>query len=83
VAEKYRRDRMLRVTHLVRPGEWTTYGDVAVAAFNNWRMARAVGQSAQRNPAFNAPHRVLSKGEPSRPSGPTAKAGQDHLPAAP
>jgi alkylated DNA nucleotide flippase Atl1 len=62
IAEKYRRDRMLRVTHLVHSGEWTTYGDIAVAAFNNWRMARAVGQSAQHNPAFNAPHRVLSKG---------------------
>jgi alkylated DNA nucleotide flippase Atl1 len=61
VAEKYRRDRMLRVSHLVRAGEWTTYGDVAVTAFNNWRMARAVGQSAQHNPAFNAPHRVLNK----------------------
>jgi alkylated DNA nucleotide flippase Atl1 len=62
IAEKYRRDRMLRVTHLVHSGEWTTYGDIAVAAFNNWRMARAVGQSAQHNPAFNAPHRVLNKG---------------------
>jgi len=60
MSEKHRTDRVLLTSRLIRAGEWTTYGDVAVAVYGNIRMARAVGQSAAYNPAFANPHRVLA-----------------------
>jgi O6-methylguanine-DNA--protein-cysteine methyltransferase len=61
MAERHRRDRVLLASQLIEPGEWTTYGDVAIAVYGNVRMARAVGQSAAWNPAFSNPHRVIGR----------------------
>ncbi|HEV1997657.1 MAG TPA: MGMT family protein [Candidatus Dormibacteraeota bacterium] len=54
--------RVLGVSALVRPGEWTSYGDVAAAAGGSRLGARAVGRLAATNPAFANPHRVIGRG---------------------
>jgi alkylated DNA nucleotide flippase Atl1 len=59
---KHRRDRILRASRVIRAGEWTTYGDIAVAVADNVRLARTVGRVAAKNPAFANPHRVLKNG---------------------
>ena len=59
---KHRRDRILRASRVIRRGEWTTYGDLAVAVADNVRLARTVGRVAAKNPAFANPHRVLKQG---------------------
>lgn len=59
LALKHRRDRILRASRVIRLGEWTTYGDIAVAVADNVRLARTVGRVAAKNPAFADPHRVL------------------------
>jgi alkylated DNA nucleotide flippase Atl1 len=62
LAVKHRRDRILRASRVTRRGEWTTYGDVAIAVADNVRLARTVGRVAAKNAAFSNPHRVLNKG---------------------
>jgi alkylated DNA nucleotide flippase Atl1 len=57
-----RRNRILRASRLVPEGQWTTYGDIAIAVSGNIRVARAVSRVAAKNPAFANPHRVLEKG---------------------
>ena len=59
---KHRRDRILRASRVIRRGEWTTYGDIAIAVADNVRLARTVGRVAAKNPAFANPHRVLKSG---------------------
>lgn len=59
--QKHRTSRVLRLSRLIPAGAWTTYGDFAIAVYDNTRMARAVGQAARKNPAFSNPHRVLKK----------------------
>jgi alkylated DNA nucleotide flippase Atl1 len=60
--QKHRTSRVLRLSRLLQSGKWTTYGDFAIAVYDNPRMARAVGQAASKNPAFANPHRVLRRG---------------------
>jgi alkylated DNA nucleotide flippase Atl1 len=55
-------DPYLRVAELVRPGEWTTYGDVSVAVRGDTKAARAVGRAAATLAHFPNPHRVLKEG---------------------
>lgn len=62
LAVKHRRDRILRASRVVHEGEWTTYGDIAIAVSDNVRLARTVGRVAAKNPAFGNPHRVLKSG---------------------
>jgi alkylated DNA nucleotide flippase Atl1 len=59
---QHRRDRILRASRVIQRGEWTTYGDIAVAVADNVRLARTVGRVAAKNPAFANPHRVLKQG---------------------
>jgi alkylated DNA nucleotide flippase Atl1 len=46
---------------LVRRGEWTTYGDIGVAALGG-RAARIVGRLAATHRRFPNAHRVLRAG---------------------
>jgi alkylated DNA nucleotide flippase Atl1 len=62
LADRHRRDRILRASHVIGEGEWTTYGDVAAAVSGNVLHARSVARVASTNPAFANPHRVLSAG---------------------
>lgn len=54
-------DAILLVSRLLAPGEWTTYGDVAVAA-GRMGAARLVGRLAAVHPGFANAHRVLAAG---------------------
>lgn len=64
IAAVYRRSAApyLEMAAHVRPGEWTTYGDIALAVRGTVAAARAVGRAAARLPHFPAPHRVLQLG---------------------
>jgi alkylated DNA nucleotide flippase Atl1 len=59
---KHRRNRVLRLSRLIDRGEWTTYGDFAIAVYENPRMGRTVGQVAAHHPAFANPHRLVRAG---------------------
>jgi alkylated DNA nucleotide flippase Atl1 len=52
----------LRMAARVRPGEWTTYGDISIAQHGDTRAARAVGRAAATLDTFPNPHRVLAQG---------------------
>ncbi len=54
-------EAILLVSRLLRPGEWTTYGDVAVAA-GRMGAARTAGRLASVHPGFANAHRVLASG---------------------
>jgi alkylated DNA nucleotide flippase Atl1 len=62
LAVKHRRDKILAASRVIAGGEWTTYGDIAVAVGGNVRLARSVASVAAKNPTFANPHRVLLKG---------------------
>lgn len=62
LSQNQRRDRILRASRAIEDGRWVTYGDVAIAAFDNVNLARVVARVAARNAAFANPHRVLAKG---------------------
>lgn len=62
LAEKHRRNMILRASHVIREGEWTTYGDIAAAVSGNVNQSRSVARIASTNPAFANPHRVLNVG---------------------
>jgi alkylated DNA nucleotide flippase Atl1 len=63
-------DDVIRVAGLVRPGEWTSYGDVAAAALGGRKWARLVGTIAATDERFPNAHRILtSAGAVSRPGG--------------
>lgn len=64
ISERHRRtaEPYVAIARLVRAGEWTTYGDVAVAAGMSAHSAIAVGRAAATLPNFPNPHRVLKKG---------------------
>jgi alkylated DNA nucleotide flippase Atl1 len=55
-------DPYCRMAGFVRPGEWTTYGDISIAVRGDMSSARAVGRAAATLPHFPAPHRVLWSG---------------------
>jgi alkylated DNA nucleotide flippase Atl1 len=59
---KHRRDRILRLSRLVPHGRWTTYGDFAIAVYDNSKMAITIGRIASNSPAFVHPHRVIWSG---------------------
>jgi alkylated DNA nucleotide flippase Atl1 len=55
-------DRVLAASRLVRPGEWTTYGDLGAAATGSRFAARLVARLAASHPRFANAHRVLGSG---------------------
>ncbi len=56
---------ILPLAELVGRGEWTTYGELSIAAIGRSSGAMAVGGIARTNPDFPNPHRVLNtNGEP-------------------
>lgn len=57
-----RRHRILRASRLIERGWWTTYGDMAIAIYDDRNVALAIARVASRNPAFANPHRVLAQG---------------------
>ncbi len=60
-------ETFMRVAAHVRPGEWTTYGDISAAVRGDKRAARAVGRAAATEDEFPNAHRVLrSPGRISR-----------------
>ena len=61
------------IARLIRPGEWTSYGDISAAVHGSSRAARAVGRTAATSDEFPNAHRVLrSDGSISRGTGPCA-----------
>lgn len=56
------RGRILLVSRLLRVGEWTTYGDIGIAASGSPHAARMVGHLASTDPEFANAHRVLGSG---------------------
>ncbi len=50
-----------RLAQLVRPGEWTTYGELSKAAIGRSSAAMAIGNMARSNTGFANPHRVLDR----------------------
>lgn len=62
LALEHRRNKMLSASRVIEAGEWTTYGNVAVAVTGHRNAARAVGRMAARHPAFANPHRVIMEG---------------------
>ncbi len=54
--------RVLALTRLLRPGEWTTYGDLGAAATGGRFAARLVARLAANHPDFANAHRVLGSG---------------------
>jgi alkylated DNA nucleotide flippase Atl1 len=62
MAIKHRRNRILRMSQLIPDGRCTTYGDFAIAVYDNVRLAITVGRVAAHNPAFANPHRVVGAG---------------------
>lgn len=56
---RYRRGRrIMEVASLVKPGEWTSYGDISQVVYGHYNGGLAVG-SAARAEGFPNPHRVL------------------------
>jgi len=49
-----------RVASHIRPGEWSTYGDISRAVQGDHMAARGVGRAAVTQPDFPAPWRVLN-----------------------
>jgi alkylated DNA nucleotide flippase Atl1 len=62
LAYAHRRNPVLHASHVIKQGEWTTYGDMAAAVSGNVNHARSVARVASTNPAFANPHRVLNAG---------------------
>jgi hypothetical protein len=62
LAVKHRRNRVLQLSRLIKPGEWTTYGEFSIAVYENVRMALTVARVAAHHPAFSSPHRILQSG---------------------
>jgi alkylated DNA nucleotide flippase Atl1 len=54
--------RILVASGLLRPGEWTTYGDLGAAATGGGRAARLVARLAATHDEFANAHRVLGSG---------------------
>lgn len=48
-----------RLASRLKPGEWTTYGDISIAVRGDTKAARGVGRSAAKIPDFPHPERVL------------------------
>jgi alkylated DNA nucleotide flippase Atl1 len=55
-------DPYLAVASRVKPGEWTTYGDISVAVREDTKAARAIGRAASMLEHFPNPHRVIQSG---------------------
>ncbi len=53
---------VLLASQLVRPGEWTTYGDLGAAATGGGHAARQVARLAASHDEFANAHRVLASG---------------------
>lgn len=51
---------ILPLAALVEPGEWTTYGELSVAAIGRSSAAMTIGNIARSNPDFPNPHRILN-----------------------
>jgi len=53
---------VVAASRLLRPGEWTTYGDLGAAATGGGRAARLAARLAATHPEFANAHRVLGSG---------------------
>ena len=53
-------ETVFTITQLVRPGEWTTYGDISSAATGRSSAAMAIGKMAMTMANFPNPHRILN-----------------------
>lgn len=53
---------MIAASRLLRPGEWTTYGDLGAAATGGGHAARLAARLAASHPEFANAHRVLGSG---------------------
>jgi alkylated DNA nucleotide flippase Atl1 len=64
LAPRYRTTSVvfMRMASRVRPGEWTTYGDISIAIRGDTKAARGVGQAAAALGDFPNPERVLMEG---------------------
>ncbi|MDP9435985.1 MAG: helix-turn-helix domain-containing protein [Actinomycetota bacterium] len=51
-----------RVASRLRPGEWTTYGDISIAVRGDVKAARGVGRAAATMPDFPNAKQVLMEG---------------------
>jgi alkylated DNA nucleotide flippase Atl1 len=60
MSAKQRRDRVLLASQVINSGEWTSYGDIAMAVLSTAWGARGIGKIAT-DPAFANPHRVLDQ----------------------
>ena len=64
------------VARTLRPGEWTSYGDIAAAVHGTPRAARAVGRITSSSDDFPNAHRVLrADGSIAAGRGPCANRG--------
>lgn len=61
-------EEVFRAVGLVRPGEWTTYGDISTAVTGHRHGARFVGNLAATDDRFPNPARVLRSGGTVAPS---------------
>ncbi len=53
---------LARVASRIRPGEWSTYGDISIVVRGDVKAAHAVGQAAATRTDFPTPWRVLKEG---------------------
>ncbi len=70
LARRYRpnTDAFMKIVGHVKPGEWTTYGDVSIAVVGHNKAARGVGRAAATVPTFPNPERVLMEGGTVNPN---------------
>lgn len=68
-SHRYGPSVFIRLVELVRPGEWTSCGDVSIAARGDIFTAWMVCWAADRLPDFPHPHRVLLEGGVLHPYG--------------
>jgi len=64
LAPRYRANSTVfkRVASRLRPGEWTTYGDISIAVGGDTKAARGVGRAAATLKDFPNAERVLMEG---------------------
>jgi alkylated DNA nucleotide flippase Atl1 len=81
LASRYRTSApaFMRLASRVRPGEWTTYGDISIAVRGDTKAARGVGRAAATIRDFPHPERVLMDGGFINPNWrDSAGRGPDH-----
>ncbi|PZG13454.1 hypothetical protein C1I95_23665 [Micromonospora craterilacus] len=59
----------VRLASRLRPGEWTTSGDISIAARGDTRAATAISDAVRAAPSFPHPERILLDGGRIDPTG--------------